>query len=76
MSRIPPFAALAAAVGLAACAATDPKASTQSPSAGAEDEVMTGSRIPRKSTGDQKAMSKEDWKLETGRGIGNAPRGN
>ncbi len=69
------FAVFAAAFGLAGCASTEtqPTASSKAP---VEEEVVTGSRLPRKATGDQKAMSKEDWKLETGRGIGNAPRGN
>lgn len=76
MKRTFAFAVLAAAFGIAGCTATDPKAST-SPSTASNDEVVTGSRIPRKSTGEpQKGMSKEDWRLESGRGIGNAPRGN
>lgn len=76
MNKTFAFAVLAAAFGLSACTATDPKA--DSTAAGASnDEVMTGSRIPRKASAEpQKGMSKEDWRLESGRGIGNAPRGN
>jgi hypothetical protein len=70
------FAVLAAAFGLSGCAATEPNAGSTA-AGGANDEVMTGSRIPRKASAEpQKGMSKEDWRLESGRGIGNATRGN
>jgi len=78
MSRTLAIAVFTAAFGIAGCASTastesQPTASAKAP---AEEEIVTGSRLPRKATGHQKAMSKEDWKLETNRGIGNAPRGN
>lgn len=75
MNRNLAIALLAAALGAAGCAATDPKAST-APQGATNEEYVTGSRLPRKSTDPQKAMSKEDWRLESGRGIGNAPKGN
>ncbi|MGE0356231.1 MAG: hypothetical protein AB7P08_04880 [Burkholderiales bacterium] len=76
MNRTLAIALLAAAAGAVGCAATDPSAST-APQGAANEEYVTGSRLPRKSTGEpQKGMSKEDWRLESGRGIGNAPKGN
>lgn len=72
-------ALLAAAFGIAGCATTDTQPASSSPSGASakEEEYVTGSRLPRKaSTEGTKSLSKDDWRLETNRGIGNAPRGN
>ena len=80
------LAVLAAMSILAGCASTDQNAGSAtaaSPQADAtavaakDDDYVTGSRLPRKGSGEQptKSMSKQDWRLETNRGIGNAPPG-
>ena len=67
---------LAGALGLAGCA-TDPKAASE-PRAAKDEEVITGSRIPRKGSTDQPvtSVSGEAWRRESSTVIGNMPRGN
>lgn len=68
--------AVAAALGLAGCA-TDPNTASV-PSASKDQEVITGSRIPAKSTSSTpvKSVSGDAWRRESAPVIGNQPRGN
>ena len=76
MDKYLAIAAAAVAFGLAGCA-TDQKAASSDAGAGKEQETITGSRIPSKSTsGGVQSVSGEAWKRETTSTIGNAPRGN
>ncbi len=78
MNKYLAIAAASAALGLAGCA-TDPKAATQAGAgSGKDQETITGSRIPAKSTPDRsvQSVSGEAWRRDTAPVIGNAPRGN
>ena len=71
------IAVLAGTLGLAGCATApdQPKSPTASKDQG---EVITGSRIPRKSGPEQpvKSVTGEEWRRDSGTVIGNQPRGN
>jgi outer membrane lipoprotein SlyB len=77
MDKYLAIAAAAVALGLAGCA-TDQKAATSDAGAGKDQETITGSRIPAKSTPDRavQSVSGEAWRRDTAPVIGNAPRGN
>lgn len=77
MIKVFAIAFLAGAAVLAGCA-TDPNYGKSQSAANKDEEVYTGSRLPRKS-GDEtsaKAVSGDAWRRESSQAIGNMPRGN
>ena len=76
MTKLLPIATAALAFGLAGCA-VDPAATSQTASKPKDNETITGSRIPRPTSGDQPVtqMTGETWKRESSSAIGNQPTG-
>jgi hypothetical protein len=67
MEKILAIAILAGTLGAAGCATTEPQSkaaanpqATPAPKAASSDETLTGSRIPRKTTGAQPVVSISD----------------
>lgn len=77
MPKVFAIAFLAGAAVLAGCA-TDPNYGKSQTAAGKDEEVYTGSRLPRKSSQETsaKTMSGDTWRRESTQAIGNMPRGN
>jgi hypothetical protein len=76
MNKLFAIALMAGTVGIAGCA-SDPK-SASTPSASKDEEVFTGSRLPRKVSTDQpsKTISGDTWRRDSTSVIGSQPRGN